>query len=253
MNDAFGQPQSVVVLGGTSDIARAILRRLAASRCRTAVLAGRDAAGLARAAEEARAAGVTTVETTALEATDPSGAAATVERCFDAAGQVDLVVVAVGALGDQQRDERQADRVTEVVTVDYTWPAAALARAAGRLERQGQGRIVVLSSVAGVRVRRANYVYGSAKAGLDAYAVGLAESLRGSGVSVQIVRPGFVRSKMTEGMKAAPFSTTPEAVAGAVERALTTNDAVVWVPPLLRWVFLAFRGLPQALWRRLPG
>lgn len=252
MNDAFSNPQSVVVLGGTSDIARAIVARLA-GRCRRLVLAGRDPDGLERAATEARAEGVPSVETCTFEATDVAGAPGAVDACFAAAGEVDLVVVAVGLLGDQAADEHDPARVAEVATVNYTWPAAALTRVADRLRAQGQGRIVVLSTVAGVRVRRANYVYGAAKAGLDGFAVGLSEALRGSGVSVLVVRPGFVHSKMTAGMKAAPFATSPDDVADAVVQALGRKQADVYVPALLRWVFLAFRLLPQSLWRMIPG
>jgi len=169
------------------------------------------------------------------------------------AGEVDLVLVAVGLLGDQSHDEGDPTAATEVATVNYTWPAAALLAAAERLRSQGHGRIVVLSSVAGVRVRRANFIYGAAKSGLDGFAVGLGESLRGSGVSLQVVRPGFVHSKMTEGMKPAPFATTTEAVATAVVRGIESGADVVWVPGMLKWVFLVLANLPQALWRRMPG
>lgn len=252
MNDAFSNPQSVVVLGGTSDIARALLSRLA-GRCRRVVLAGRNEEALERAANETRAAGVPSVSTCTFQATDVAEAAGAVDRCFEAAGEVDLVVVAVGLLGDQHADEHDPDRVAEVATVNYTWPAAALTAVAERLKAQGQGRIVVLSTVAGVRVRRANYLYGAAKAGLDGFCVGLSEALRGSGVHVLVVRPGFVHSKMTAGMKAAPFATTPDKVADAVVTALARGEADVYVPALLRWLFVAFRLLPQSLWRRIPG
>ena len=124
---------------------------------------------------------------------------------------------------------------------------------ARRLKEQGAGRIVVLSSVAGVRTRRANYVYGSAKAGLDGYATGLAEALRGSGVVLQVVRPGFVHTKMTAGRPAAPFATTPEVVAEAVVRGLARGTPVIWAPPVLQWAVAVMANLPQAIWRRLPG
>jgi decaprenylphospho-beta-D-erythro-pentofuranosid-2-ulose 2-reductase len=252
--DAFGVPQSVLVLGGTSEIGLAILDRLAAAGCRTVVLAGRDAEGLEQAAARAKEAGAERIAAETFDATDVDDAAATVARCFDAAeGRVDMVVVAVGALGEQQEDERTPNRISEMLTVNYTWPAAALGAVGARLQAQGAGRIVVLSSVAGVRVRRANYLYGSAKAGLDGYAVGLAESLRGSGVVVHVVRPGFVRTKMTAGRPEAPFTTTPDAVAAEVVRGIELGRAVIWAPPLLRWVFGVFRLLPQAVWRRLPG
>jgi decaprenylphospho-beta-D-erythro-pentofuranosid-2-ulose 2-reductase len=113
--------------------------------------------------------------------------------------------------------------------------------------------MVVLSSVAGYRVRRANFVYGSAKAGLDAFALGLGEALRGTGVSAHLVRPGFVHTKMTEGRPPAPFAVGPDRVATDIVRGLERGQAVIWSPPLLGWVFPALRLLPQSAWRRLPG
>ncbi len=177
-----------------------------------------------------------------------------VDRCFAAAGEpVDLVLVAVGELGRQEQDEDSAERAAQMVTVNFTWPAAAITRAAGRLRTQGHGRIVVLSSVAGVRVRRSNYFYGSAKAGLDGFAVGTAEALRGSGASLQIVRPGFVHTKMTAGMDPAPFAVDADTVAADIVRGIERGDAVVWSPGVLRWVFSTLACLPRSLWRRLPG
>jgi decaprenylphospho-beta-D-erythro-pentofuranosid-2-ulose 2-reductase len=143
--------------------------------------------------------------------------------------------------------------VAEVATATYAWPVAAMARAAAVLGAQGRGRIVVLSSVAGVRVRRANFPYGSAKAGLDAFALGLAQATAGSGVEVQVVRPGFVRTKMTRGMPEAPFATDADSVADAVERALASRSPVVWCPPALRAAFAVLTRLPAAVFRRLPG
>lgn len=255
MNDAFGQPQVAVVLGGTSDIAGAVVDRLAAARCRTVVLAGRDGADLQRAAERARAAGAGQVATVAFDATGPDpAAAATVDACLAAAGQpVDLVLVAVGALGDESGDHHDPVEVARLATVNFAWPAAALAAAAGRLRQQGTGRLVVLSSVAAVRTRPSNLAYGAAKAGVDAFALGLRQDLRGSGVTVQVVRPGFVATKMTEGRPAAPFATTAEAVADAVVAALGGDRAVVWVPPAVRGVFAVARLLPLRLWWRVAG
>ena len=254
MRDAFGHPQSAVVFGGTSDIARAILGRLIPLGCRTVVLAGRDLDALTRSAEEARAAGATDVSHVVFDAVDSKDASTVVTECFSAAGgDVDLVLMAVGVLGNQERDENDAAATAQVLTATTVWPAAALAASFERLKRQGQGQIVVLSSVAGVRVRRANYVYGAAKSGLDAYALGLSEAARGTGVDVYVVRPGFVHTKMTEGMKPAPFSTDGEAVADAVIKGMEHRQTVIWVPPPLRYVFGVFRVLPQFIWRRLPG
>jgi decaprenylphospho-beta-D-erythro-pentofuranosid-2-ulose 2-reductase len=232
-----------VVFGGTSDIARAIVERLIPLGCRTVVLAGRDATALAKSAEEARATGATQVDEVIFDARNLPDVSSVVADCFAAAGgDVDLVLMAVGVLGNQERDE-----------VDAAATADALAASFEKLKKQGHGKIVVLSSVAGVRVRRANYVYGAAKSGLDAYAIGLSEAARGTGVDVYVVRPGFVKTKMTEGLPAAPFSTDRAAVADAVIRGMEQGQTVIWAPAPLRYLFNVFRLLPQFVWRRLPG
>jgi decaprenylphospho-beta-D-erythro-pentofuranosid-2-ulose 2-reductase len=254
VQDAFGRPQRLVVLGGTSDIAVAIASRLCAERVEHVVLAGRDDALLDRSAATLRGAGAPDVSVVRFDATDPASAGETVAACFEVAGgPVDLVVVAVGALGVQGDDEDDPARTLAVATVTYTWPVVALSAVRGRLVAQGSGRVLVLSSVAGVRVRRANYLYGGAKAGLDATCLGLADSLRGTGVRLQLLRPGFVRSKMTAGLVEPPFTTGVDEVADAAVAGLSSDATVLWSPGILRVVFSVLRLLPAALWRRLPG
>jgi len=253
MNDAFGHPQSVVVLGGTSDIAHQLVALLLADRGRSVVLAGRDRMTLEQAAQGLRRR-VAHVETVTFDALTLDDVDKTVMRCFEAAAEaVDLVIVAVGELGRQEVDEVDPDRVARMMTVNLTWPAAALSVVADQLRRQGHGRIVVLSSVAGFRIRRSNFIYGSAKAGLDGFAQGLSEALRGTGVTLHIVRPGFVRTKMTADRSPAPFAVEASRVASDVVRGLARGQVVIWSPGLLRWMFSAFRFLPGAVWRRLPG
>ena len=253
MYDAFGHPQSVVVLGGTSDIAREIVNLLAEQRCRSVVLAGRDASALQRTAGEL-AGSVANVATVTFDATSIDDVDKTVRLCFEAANEpVDLVIMAVGELGVQETDEVDPRRIARMMTVNVTWPSAALAEVVAKLQRQGHGRIVVLSSVAGFRVRRSNFVYGSTKAGLDGFALGFSEAVRGTGISVHIARPGFVHTKMTAGRPAAPFAVGPERVAQDIVRGLERGDTVIWSPSVLRYVFSVFRLLPQAIWRRLPG
>ena len=253
MNDAFGHPQSVIVLGGTSEIAREVVTLLAADRCRTVVLAGRDPVSLEVTATELRQS-VARVEVVLFDAAATGDVDPTITRCFEIAGEaVDLVMVAVGELGAQETDEADPDRIAQMVTVNFTWPAAALSAVGAHLTRQGHGRMVVLSSVAGHRVRRSNYLYGSAKAGLDSFARGLGESLRGTGVTVHVVRPGFVRTKMTAGRSPAPFAVGPERVASDIVRGLEHGQEVIWTPGILKWVFSTLGCLPRALCRRLPG
>jgi short-subunit dehydrogenase len=165
---------------------------------------------------------------------------------------VEVVVTAFGILGDQDRAEHDAAHAVSIVHTDYTAHVSVLTHLAALLRAQGHGRLVVFSSVAGVRVRRANYVYGSAKAGLDGFASGLADALHGSGVNLLLVRPGFVVGRMTRGMAPAPLSSTPDQVADATTKALSRGRHTVWVPGALRPLFAVLRLLPRALGRRMP-
>ena len=253
MNDVTGMPQSAVVLGGSSDIARSLLRALALRRLGRVLLAGRDPASLAESAGELRALGVDEVETVAFDITDVARLDEFAAEAARRLSCIDLVVVATGVLGSADLDDLDASAVSSSLTTNCTGPAAATFAFARVLREQGCGRIVVLSSVAGYRVRRANFVYGAAKAGLDGFALGLADALEGTGVSIMVVRPGFVHTKMTEGRVPAPFSVDAPEVARAIVRGLETGAAVVWVPGLLRPLFGALRLLPGSLWRRIPG
>jgi decaprenylphospho-beta-D-erythro-pentofuranosid-2-ulose 2-reductase len=250
VNDALGQPQSVLVLGGGSEIARALMARL--TRARRVVLGGRPGSPtVAAAADDARAAGAE-VRTVDMDANDPASVVDAVDTAFANGGDVDLVVLAFGVLGDQAAAEADPKQAIAVATVDYTSQVAAGLAAAKHLKAQGHGTVVALSSVAGERVRRANFVYGSTKAGMDGFFQGLGDALTGTGVRVMIVRPGFVTGRMTEGMDPAPLATDPGAVADAIVRGLARGDAVVYVPAVLRQVFRVFRHLPRAVWQRMP-
>ena len=250
MIDALGEPQTVAVLGGTSEIALAITTHLASGRARRVLLAARDEAALADARTQVLAAGATDVETLALDAADTTTHDATVAQLF-AGGDVDVVLLAFGLLGDQAEAEADPDRAVEVASVNYVGALSLGLRVANQLKRQGHGALVVLSSVAGERARKTNFVYGSSKAGLDSFAQGLGDSLHGSGVRVIIVRPGFVRTKMTAGLPDAPMATTPDAVADAVVKALRTGREIVWVPGPMRVVMSGLRHLPRPVFRRL--
>ncbi|MFC8565669.1 decaprenylphospho-beta-D-erythro-pentofuranosid-2-ulose 2-reductase [Streptomyces sp. NPDC057245] len=250
MKDAFGLPQSLLVLGGTSEIALATVRRLVARRTRTVWLAGRPSPALDGAAEQLRGLGAE-VRTVAFDALDPEAHEEALGKVF-AEGDIDLVLLAFGILGDQAHDEREPLNAVRVAQTNYTGAVSAGLVAARALQAQGHGSLVVLSSVAGERARRANFIYGSSKAGLDAFAQGLGDALHGTGVHVMVVRPGFVRSRMTEGMEEAPLATTPGAVAAAIELGLRRRSETVWVPGTLRVVMSALRHLPRTVFRRLP-
>jgi decaprenylphospho-beta-D-erythro-pentofuranosid-2-ulose 2-reductase len=251
MRDALGAVQSVLVLGGSSDIGVAIASRLAGPRRATVVLAGRDPQALAVASERVQAAGAATVETAAFDADDTETHDELCSKLF-AQRDFDVVVLAAGVLGDQAAAEADHRQAVAIWRTNFLGCASIAMCVAQRLRGQGHGTLVVLSSVAGERVRRSNFVYGASKAGLDGLAQGLGDSLVGSGAGVMIVRPGFVTSKMTQGREKVPFSTTPEAVAEAVEAAVRSGTEIVWVPGILRLVMAVLRHVPRVIFRRLP-
>jgi decaprenylphospho-beta-D-erythro-pentofuranosid-2-ulose 2-reductase len=251
VKDGLGDVQTVLVLGGTSDIGVAIARRLAAPRGAAVALAGRHRPALESEAEALTGAGAQRVVVLDFDALDTSGHDRVVDEAARLLGDLDVIILAFGLLGDQEADASGGDGAVRLASVNYVGAVSAGLAAARRLRAQGHGTLVVLSSVAGERVRRANFIYGSSKAGLDGFSQGLGDALRGSGAGVLIVRPGFVTSKMTEGMKPPPLSTTPEAVAAATDAALRGGRQIVWVPGPLRGVMMIVRHLPRPIFRRL--
>ena len=242
---------TVLVLGGRSEIGVAVAERLAGRGAGTVVLAARHSHDLAEEAQRVRRAGATP-ETVEFDADDLASHRALIDDVVARHGRIDVAVVAFGILGDQARAETDAAHAAAIVHTDYLAQVHVLTELATTLRGQGSGTMVVYSSVAGVRVRRANYVYGSAKAGLDGFASGLADALHGTGVRLLLVRPGFVVGRMTDGMSPAPLSSDPERVAAATVAALRSGRGDVWVPGTLRLLFAVLRVLPRAVWRRMP-
>lgn len=190
------------------------------------------------------------VEQVTFDATDTATHGVFFDDAFSRHGPIDVVVVAFGVLHPPGKSEQDPDLAVEMADVNFTGAASALLHAARRMRDQGSGHLVVLSSVAGL-VPRANFVYGSTKAGIDFLAQGLAASLADSPVGVTIVRPGFVRTSMTAHMDPVMFAVDPDDVAQAVVAGLATDRGVVWVPRVLRPVMALVRVLPPALARRL--
>ena len=251
MQNSFGEPQTVLLLGGTSDIGLAIVRRLVTPTLQRVVLACRNPADAALAVADLAVGGVT-VTAVGFDAVDSAGHSAFVDDIVEQVGDLDVVVIAFGVLGEQADFDDDPGAAARAVTVNYTGAVSIGLAVAKQLRKQGHGHLVVLSSVAGERVRASNFVYGSSKAGLDGFVQGLGDSLEGSGASVLVVRPGFVHSSMTEGMKATPFASTPEGVAEVTVKALRSGRRTVWAPGILRYVFMILRHLPGPVFRRLP-
>jgi decaprenylphospho-beta-D-erythro-pentofuranosid-2-ulose 2-reductase len=236
----------VLLLGGTSEIGLAILAALGLPADAEVILAGRDEQRLAAAGKELSA----NVRAVAYDAVDTDAHQAFVDQVF-AEGPVDLVISAAGILVPQADLERDVRRAAAMIETNFTGHVTTLLAVADRMRAQGRGTIVVLSSIAANRPRKANPVYGATKAGLDAFARGLADRLHGTGVRVLLVRPGFVTGRMTAGMTPAPLATTPAKVGAATAAALRGRKAAVWVPAPLAGLALALRLIPRPLWRRI--
>ena len=251
MIDALGEPQAVLVLGGSSEIARATVEALPRARLRRVVLAGRPSLALDDAATALGASGIPAVEVAEFDATATDAHGTFVDQVFDN-GDIDIVILAFGVLGDQMQLEADPTQAVHIATVNYTGAVSVGLHVARRLRAQGHGHLVVISSVAGDRARRSNYVYGSTKAGLDAFAQGLGDALVGSGASVLVVRPGMVRTRMSAGLPEAPMTTDPEVVGKTIVTALRKGKHTVYAPGPLRFLMTAVKTVPRPVFRKLP-
>ena len=248
------QTRTAAVFGGNSEIAVATVAALATGGgLEHVVLAVRDPAR-ATALERLAHHGLrTTVTAFDADATDTHTEA--VEAAFAAVSPapLDVAIVAFGVLGDQERAKRDPRAAVALAHTNFVGSVSVLTVLGERMAAQGSGTIVVLSSVAAVRARRANYPYGASKAGQDAFAQGLADALAPRGVHVLVARPGWVATKMTADRttKPPPLATDPERVGRDIAAAVRRGADTVWSPGALRWVFAGMRLLPRPLWRRL--
>jgi decaprenylphospho-beta-D-ribofuranose 2-oxidase len=242
----------VLLLGGTSEIGLAIVRRLTTHGPVRPYLIGRDRERLHGALAELERSGCASGDIDVLDADELGGHREVIGRAFERAGGFDTVVLAVGVLGAQAGIDADRAKALEVMRTNFIGSGSLLLECLRHLREQGSGTLIVLSSVAAERPRASNAIYGAAKAGIDALAQGLADETAGSGVRVLVIRPGFVTTKMTEGLKPAPMASTAEEVAEATVRALDGHAHTVWVPARLRPVFAVLRHLPRPLFRRLP-
>ncbi|MDX2646980.1 decaprenylphospho-beta-D-erythro-pentofuranosid-2-ulose 2-reductase [Streptomyces sp. PA03-1a] len=249
MINALGRPQSVLLLGGTSEIGMAIVDRYLDPHPLRVVLAGRPSPRLDAAAALLADRGAI-VETVEFNATDESSHQDTLKQIF-AAGDIDLAIVAFGVLADQQAAADPA-LAAHLATVNFTAAVSVGVILARAMRNQGHGVIVALSSVAGERPRPTNFVYGATKAGMTAFYDGLADSLIGSGVRVVVVRAGHVRTRMTAHLPDPPLATTPHAVASAITDAVWRGHHIVWAPRSTQLIAWIIRHIPRRVLRRLP-
>src|SRR5271154_469696 len=250
--DAVGNPQTVLLLGGTSEIGLAICERYLRTASARIILAampgdpGRD-----DAVTQMKAAGAREVELIDFEATDTASHPAMIEEAF-AGGDVDVAIVAFGLLGDAEELWQNQPKAVQIAEVNYTAAVSVGVLLGEKMRAQGFGRIIAMSTVAGERVRRSNFVYGSTKAGLDGFYLGLGEALKPFGVHVLVIRPGQVRTRMSAHIKEAPLTVDKEYVANLAVTASAKGKELVWAPGAFRYVMMVLRHIPRPIFRKLP-
>jgi decaprenylphospho-beta-D-erythro-pentofuranosid-2-ulose 2-reductase len=250
--DATGNPQSILLLGGTSEIGLAICARYLRNASASVVLAclpgdpGRDGA-----VAQMEAAGAKSVRIVDFDALDTSSHPAMIDSAFGD-GDIDVAIVAFGMDADAEELWHNQAKAVRVAEINYTAAVSVGVLLANKMGAQGFGQIIAMSSVAGERVRRTNFVYGSTKAGLDGFYLGLGEALREHGVRVLVIRPGQVRTRFSAHVKEAPLTVDKEDVAELAVTAAARGKEIVWAPGAFRYVMMVLRHVPRAIFRRLP-
>jgi decaprenylphospho-beta-D-erythro-pentofuranosid-2-ulose 2-reductase len=241
--------KTMLLLGGTSDIGRAVAAQYAEQGWNI-ILTARDMDAGERNAADLRVRHNVNVRVVKFDLFRPDDHDALLRGLGN---MPDTVVSALGMLGDQTRAETDLLHAREVFVANFEGPALLLGAFAEQMAKLGSGTIVGISSVAGDRGRAANYVYGSAKAGFTAFLSGLRNRLAVKGVHVLTVKPGFVRTKMTEGMKLPPALTAaPEEVARALYRAAEVKRAdLIYVQPVWRLVMAIIRTIPESRFKNM--
>lgn len=252
MLNAVGQAQHILLIGGTSEIGLGIVSEfLSRGSARVTLAARADSPRVEEAREKITAAGASSVEVVDFDALDTAGHPAVIEQAFSN-GDVDVAVVAFGTLGDQEQLWQDHSAAVESAQINYTAYVSVGVLLGEAMKNQGHGQIVALSSVAGQRVRRSNFVYGASKAGVDGFYTQLGVALEEAGVNVLVVRPGQVRTKMSAGSgKEAPLTVDVADVAeDTVEAVLSGKDAI-FVHKLFGPVSTVLRNLPPAIMKKL--
>jgi len=253
MKNGVGVAQNVVLFGGTSEIGQAIIHKLVKPGVSHVVLVSRNIdAAVNQVSDIADKFPDLDIHHVRFDADDAASMVHVVAEIVEEVGDLDVAVIAQGLLQEGVDYYANPAALLPVSDVNFTGTMVLMYALAARMKTQGYGKMVLLSSVAGERVRKGNPVYGATKAGIDGFALALDHELAGTGVSILVVRPGFVTTKMTSGMDKAPFSTDAESVATAVAQALSSSRSILWVPGILQYMFFVLKNLPIAIWRKLP-
>lgn len=240
----------IVILGALSAIAEATARRFAADGA-SLVLVARDEARLRELSTDLLVRGATAVHLGVCDLVTEPDPAARMAQWVDQLGGLGAVLIAHGALGDQSEAEGSLAATRHLLDVNFTSAALWAQAAAAIVAQQRSGVVLVIGSVAGDRGRASNYLYGAAKAGLAAFTQGLAHRLAKVGGRAVLIKPGFVDTPMTAGLKkGGPLWATPEQVAAVIHQAALKGGPVVYAPWFWRFVMLIIRAVPAFVFHR---
>lgn len=242
----------VVILGGTSGIGRSVAQRMAA-RGDAVFLLGRNKAELERSAADltARHPRQATGGWALCDLDDPSGFAGALDAADQALGQFDAAIVTAAMFATQNALEADVELTRRLTTVNFANTVTFCEHARKRLLVRGGGWLTVVSSVAGDRGRKPVGIYGSSKAGVSTYLEALDHKYRASGLWVLCVKPGFVKTAMTDGLKAPPFASEPDRVARDIVRAMDKKRPLIYTPGIWRLVMLVITHLPRFVMRKI--
>jgi len=245
-----GLPRRVLALGATSAIAEATLRLLAETSA-SFYLVGRNPDKLAAVQADLLTRGAAAASTIAVDLDDTSLHPAVVSQAIAALGTIDLALIAHGVLGDQQQAQADYGAAERVLRTNLLSAVSLIGGLANYFAAENRGTIAVISSVAGDRGRKSNYVYGASKGGLNVYLDGLRHRLHGTGVHVLTIKPGFVATPMTAHLPPSPLFASPKRVGADILRAIEKGKKVAYTPPFWWGIMLVVRSLPGFIFNRL--
>lgn len=243
-------PKRILVLGATSGIAEACVR-LWADRGDILYLVGRNEERLMVVAADARTRGAARVDTALANLDDVERHAELLAHAINTMGGLDVALLALGVLGSQIDAERRVEAAAQILHTNFVAPVSLLTWLGNYTSQRRSGTLAVLSSVAGERGRKSNYVYGSSKAGLTVFVDGLRNRIDRDGVHVMTIKPGPVKTSMTEGMKGSARFAEVDDVAATLVRAIDRGSDVVYVPGIWRVIMAVIRAIPEGIFKKL--